>query len=1157
MGSGFHVFSIVLTASVAFVLPNRQAVFNAPAILTQGGPDSYGYRFIDNINEDDGPSYSSLWEDISSSGTNLPMSGYEGGTGFAGYAIGQAFEVPFLIRFYGQYWGTPPQGANLDVVSRSITATTNCILLLPGRNQPPPGSGQPWNKALPTNENGIVQHGLIAPFWNEGQTTTNSSCRWQVVGSAPNRRLLVQWTGWGFWAEDGVGPGNPYAGNMTVQVQITENSGVGDSQIHFIYQTVDADAVSQNGRAATIGIQAPGGTSALEYSYDTAGTSAPASDGTPRVIHFHAYIPGTGSPPNPVPAVAQIGTAQESSLQADAQAAQVSGWTGDQIAFSANVTDPILNQQVLLRVRVRRDTASAWTWIDSGLQPQGTLTVPYDIPSSGDYDWEYRVENSLGESYPANPFTVDAGWIRAFSNGRSPDFRSDQQAPSPPRAIAPSGNDVKSPISAAAMVTFTWAPSLDNGPTSALRYEIEVYRDRNFFDVEAMAQNLTQTSAILSVAISEAPKYWRVRTRDVGGNVSNWSFFGEFRAVFDDGINHASGDATKACGFGAGAGPSPHTSAILGFTLLAIAVGWTLWRRRKIAWPRPLQPDGRNLQACYPAIPNMDEVSGFDAFRDLMGEGMARSQVVRIAVCLVIMAAVSAVPAPSTSAQAAPGLAVAFATGGPDSFGYRFIDSQEADGPVFATEWENISTTGTAINAADWQTYSFYDASNEGMLEVPIGFSFPFYGNSYTTTWVNTNLFLKFGGQTTPGDAGGSYAWAPSTLPSTRQTNMIAVKLEDDNQTMSARYATLGTAPNRRFIVHWTGNGGNGLSMEAKIYENGEIIILYERSTNSTSCTGLNDSTGTVGLLYQFQGSPNAIANNLAIRFFGNSPPNVPSGLIQAATSGGAAKPAGFVSDATVYFRGTVTDPNTSNSLGIQAEILPASTPWSSEPTGSLVQTDAASLVGSGQIAEAAFDFSTTTLPSGDYHWRARTFDNAGAYSGWVVISQTAVHFSTDMIPPTPPTPHSPNGDLLIFPQPSGDVDFSWGSTSDTGPPGPVGYRIQIANSNSFGEVLYDSTVATQSVTVNLPAADVPYFWRVSGVDQAGNNSAPSAPSTFEIGWTTSGAVEEDRYAYCGAGLPAKEGRVLGMLAICIGLLLVSAAFSKWSRRQGEERSSR
>ena len=74
------------------------------------------------------------------------------------------------------------------------------------------------------------------------------------------------------------------------------------------------------------------------------------------------------------------------------------------------------------------------------------------------------------------------------------------------------------------------------------------------------------------------------------------------------------------------------------------------------------------------------------------------------------------------------------ATIGPDSFGYTASDTSTP------FSFEDISGTGTGLGLAD-----------DGASTVALGFTFDFYGTSYSSVGVATNGLLTFGG-TNPSD---------------------------------------------------------------------------------------------------------------------------------------------------------------------------------------------------------------------------------------------------------------------------------------------------------------------------------------------------------------------------------------------------------------------
>ena len=75
-------------------------------------------------------------------------------------------------------------------------------------------------------------------------------------------------------------------------------------------------------------------------------------------------------------------------------------------------------------------------------------------------------------------------------------------------------------------------------------------------------------------------------------------------------------------------------------------------------------------------------------------------------------------------------------SGGPDSFGYTFKDSNETDGPTY--NWIDISSNGTAINITSEGPHDLVVGPYE------LGFNFFFYGECNSNSWGYHNLIFCF-----------------------------------------------------------------------------------------------------------------------------------------------------------------------------------------------------------------------------------------------------------------------------------------------------------------------------------------------------------------------------------------------------------------------------
>jgi hypothetical protein len=127
--------------------------------------------------------------------------------------------------------------------------------------------------------------------------------------------------------------------------------------------------------------------------------------------------------------------------------------------------------------------------------------------------------------------------------------------------------------------------------------------------------------------------------------------------------------------------------------------------------------------------------------------------------------------------------------GGPDAFGYLWVDSDEGDGPVY--NWIDISTNGTEITTWTGTVDDGY------AVDIPIGTTFNFYDVDYTTVTVSTNGWISFLPQT------GNYL-TNAAIPAVGNPNgIVAVEWDDlDGGTVGHCYYYYEAAENR-FIVAW------------------------------------------------------------------------------------------------------------------------------------------------------------------------------------------------------------------------------------------------------------------------------------------------------------------------------------------------------------------
>jgi subtilisin family serine protease len=205
--------------------------------------------------------------------------------------------------------------------------------------------------------------------------------------------------------------------------------------------------------------------------------------------------------------------------------------------------------------------------------------------------------------------------------------------------------------------------------------------------------------------------------------------------------------------------------------------------------------------------------------------------------------------------------------GGPDGYGYRFRDSDEPGGPVF--DWVEISEIGTPIPMS---------TSNQNSGAIPLPFTFPFYGNSFSSIRVCSNGWLSFTSASTDSANG-------TTLPTTGDPENLLAVFHDALHFRGVERARYYNDGGNRFIVQYTGvdrsTTGSSLTFQVILYPGGRIVYQYLNMTGvlNSATIGLQNGTRTIGLPVSI--NQNYVHNGLAIEFF-----HIPNWLAVSPTSG-------------------------------------------------------------------------------------------------------------------------------------------------------------------------------------------------------------------------------------------------------------------------------
>ncbi len=162
--------------------------------------------------------------------------------------------------------------------------------------------------------------------------------------------------------------------------------------------------------------------------------------------------------------------------------------------------------------------------------------------------------------------------------------------------------------------------------------------------------------------------------------------------------------------------------------------------------------------------------------------------------------------------------------------------------------FQNYSATANSLATSD-DMYSDY---------INLGFDFTFFGNTYSQMLISTNGYIVFSGGTPNGYSQWSLSSAP-TIPDTSFSVKNAIfgcfhDMDNSSNVGSITYATLGTAPFRKFVLMFQ-NQPQYLSSCAALLSTFQII-LYEsynvvdvQINDKPVCTFWNGGIAVVGIL--------------------------------------------------------------------------------------------------------------------------------------------------------------------------------------------------------------------------------------------------------------------------------------------------------------------
>lgn len=345
-----------------------------------------------------------------------------------------------------------------------------------------------------------------------------------------------------------------------------------------------------------------------------------------------------------------------------------------------------------------------------------------------------------------------------------------------------------------------------------------------------------------------------------------------------------------------------------------------------------------------------------------------------------------------------------------------------------------------------------HDGGQKGPF--PLGFTFNFYGIEFTQANVNINGALTFGGHYT------NYANQPLNNAAA-QANSIFPFWDDltsyAENNSAIYYATIGTAPNRMFIMQWTNMYFWSTTVQMGTFQ----TILYEGSNNIQlqyrDLLGGNRALGndaTIGIkkdnsVYsQYSLNTAALTQGQAIRYIFNGVDNytvntsAPYELVYLAPEGAPTSPVLInPSDGTT---GITTTPT--------FEWLPVEAATSYIVLISTVSNFSSTVVNQSGITGTSYIHGSTLNESTQYYWRVQAVNEFGSS-----LSSTRT-FTTGSANAAPNTPTNVASPTLIGGNALESLSEATLTATLTDPDDDeqVRYRIQIATDAGFNSLVID-----------------------------------------------------------------------------------------------------
>lgn len=151
------------------------------------------------------------------------------------------------------------------------------------------------------------------------------------------------------------------------------------------------------------------------------------------------------------------------------------------------------------------------------------------------------------------------------------------------------------------------------------------------------------------------------------------------------------------------------------------------------------------------------------------------------------------------------------------------------------------AVTGTSLFGTTW---------DDNVANVTLPFNFTFNSTVYTAINVNSNGYITFGAT-----APSSVNYSPISSAAA-YSGVVAVFARDlINNSGTVEYATIGSAPNRQFVIQWNnarrysggGVAGDVLNFQVVLYETSNVVQVVYGTCTATSTLALTSQVGLRG----------------------------------------------------------------------------------------------------------------------------------------------------------------------------------------------------------------------------------------------------------------------------------------------------------------------